>query len=485
MGDLHAGTMAWLEPKLGQLTREDADGDGSGPRAHTALSSELAGHVDGLVRELSPRVVTPFNKLAAAVVAQNTRAMRAIGIDVRGQIGPTLAIIQERNQRLITKAGRDFASDIAKVIDDPANWGKRHEDLAKLLHERASVSLSRAELIARDQASKTAGQINEHRQRNAGVTTYTWSGSLDERERDTHLANEGKDFRWDDPPSETGHPTEDVNCRCVAIPVIDMGDDEEAAAPEAEGEGEGETGGGEGEGPGAGAGAGEGSGGGGDEPPDDPELPEDEPEEPRRPIVEGVHAGVVDVRSGADRELAQHALATQPQAVLDMLKKLPVDRLEVVHSKRDALGRWDGRKGTEIRINTKTDPLERLSRHPDATVTTKLALRAADAAGAGREAAAQRAQVQATMTHEAGHHLQLGGTDRALQRQIDTLVRDTHRAAIADGSAARLSVHAARPDPAEFFAEAFTAYHHAPELLNEAARVMVERVSWLRSGGHR
>ncbi len=119
--------------------------------------------------------------------------MRSIGIDLRGQIGPTLGIIQERNQRLITKAGRDFAADIAKVIDDPANWGKRHEDLAKLLHERASVSPSRAELIARDQASKTAGQINEHRQRNAGVTTYTWSGSLDERERDTHLANEGKD----------------------------------------------------------------------------------------------------------------------------------------------------------------------------------------------------------------------------------------------------------------------------------------------------
>ncbi len=477
MGDLHAGTMAWLEPKLGQLTREDADGDGGGPRAHTALSSELMGHVDGLVRELSPRVVTPFNKLATAVVAQNTRAMRAIGIDVRGQIGPTLGIIQERNQRLITKAGRDFASDIAKVIDDPANWGKRHEDLAKLLHERASVSLSRAELIARDQASKTAGQINEHRQRNAGVTTYTWSGSLDERERDTHLANEGKDFRWDDPPSETGHPTEDVNCRCVAIPVLDMGDDEEAGAPENEGEGEAE------QGEGTGAGAGAGAGGGDDppdDPPDDPDLPEDEPVEPPRPIVEGVHAGVVVVRS-SDRELAQHALTSQPQAVLDLLKKHPVDRLDVVHSARQTPGRW--REGGEIRLNTKVDPVDRLARHPEFSVTAKLGLRAAAALPqAARASAAQRAQVQATMTHEIGHHAHLDGKDRAVQREIDALVRDTHRAALADGSAARLSERAADGGDAEFFAEAFTAFHHAPELLSPAARVMVERVVWRRTG---
>lgn len=169
--------------------------------------------------------------------------------------------------------------------------------------------------------------------------------------------------------------------------------------------------------------------------------------------MEGVHAGVVVVRS-SDRELAQHALTTQPQAVLDLLKKHPVDRLEVVHSKRDPLGRWDGRKGTEIRINTKTDPLQRLSHYPESTLTTKLALRAADAAGAGGEAAAQRAQVQAAMTHEVGHHVHLGGADRALQRQFDTLVRDTHRAARADGSAARISQHASRndPNPAELFA---------------------------------
>ncbi len=96
----------------------------------------------------------------------------------------------------------------------------RVEDLADLLQGRTGVAESRAMLIARDQTTKLNGALNEIRQTEAGVTSYTWSTSLDERVRDEHSEREGEVFDWDSPP-EDGHPGEPIQCRCVAIPVVE------------------------------------------------------------------------------------------------------------------------------------------------------------------------------------------------------------------------------------------------------------------------
>ena len=32
---------------------------------------------------------------------------------------------------------------------------------------------------------------------------------------------DGKTFRWDTPPDDTGHPGEDYGCRCTAEPKLD------------------------------------------------------------------------------------------------------------------------------------------------------------------------------------------------------------------------------------------------------------------------
>lgn len=219
--------MTWLKPKLGQLTRQDAT---------THLTSEWMAKVDDLARGLGNLTGPAFDKMADAIAKQNATALDALGLDVRGQLGPHLAEMREWNQRLMVQAGREYASGVAEVLDDPSSWGLEIDALTARIQERADVSESRAELIARDQTAKTSGSISKFRQRNAGVTSYTWSGSLDERERETHLANEGKEFDWNDPPAETGHPTEDVQCRCVAVPVMrdEEPEAEEVAPVEAE-----------------------------------------------------------------------------------------------------------------------------------------------------------------------------------------------------------------------------------------------------------
>ncbi len=48
---------------------------------------------------------------------------------------------------------------------------------------------------------------------------YVWRTQRDERVRRSHLANEGHVFSWAEAPA-TGHPGEDHNCRCEAVPYI-------------------------------------------------------------------------------------------------------------------------------------------------------------------------------------------------------------------------------------------------------------------------
>ena len=64
--------------------------------------------------------------------------------------------------------------------------------------------------------------MNEFRQRGAGITKYKWSTSRDGSVRPEHKTNNGKIFNWDRPPAKTGNPGFDYNCRCVAIPILEV-----------------------------------------------------------------------------------------------------------------------------------------------------------------------------------------------------------------------------------------------------------------------
>ena len=78
-----------------------------------------------------------------------------------------------------------------------------------------------ARRITRDQASKLNGQLTEHRQRQLGITEYRWLASMDERTRENHADKNGKIFQWSNPPLDTGHPGQSIQCRCQAIAQVD------------------------------------------------------------------------------------------------------------------------------------------------------------------------------------------------------------------------------------------------------------------------
>ena len=172
------------------------------------------------------RVQLAFDRMGHEVDKKAAASLALVGISPRHIAGVESQIdhFREANVGLIRNASQDFIDQVAEVLEE--NEGARPEVLRALLEERADVSRSRAQLIARDQTLKLNAQVQQSRARSAGISQYQWSGALDERERPMHRALEAQTFSYDDPPEtnedgDRNNPGEDYQCRCTAIPVIE------------------------------------------------------------------------------------------------------------------------------------------------------------------------------------------------------------------------------------------------------------------------
>lgn len=102
------------------------------------------------------------------------------------------------------------------VIRGEAPPGGMRAELQKI----GGITKRRAQFIARDQTAKLNGQLTQARNQSVGIVEYVWRTSGDGRVRPSHASKNGKRFRWDTPPPDTGHPGQDYQCRCVARSVI-------------------------------------------------------------------------------------------------------------------------------------------------------------------------------------------------------------------------------------------------------------------------
>lgn len=121
------------------------------------------------------------------------------------------------NTDLITSLPGQMDDRIKQLVKNAVVNGTSAQTLSDQLQKEYGIARNRAELIAIDQIQKANASLAEQRQRDAGVSSYTWSGMMDARERQLHKDREGKDYQWDHPPSG-GHPGQPVRCRCHASP---------------------------------------------------------------------------------------------------------------------------------------------------------------------------------------------------------------------------------------------------------------------------
>jgi SPP1 gp7 family putative phage head morphogenesis protein len=209
-----------------------------------------AGEADRL-REL---VAIARDRLAAAIeprelqdlahaIATRTGAFHRdqLGRQVRAALGVDVLTSDRRlpqimggfvaeNVALIKAVPEDVARSLEQVITRGVASGDRWRDIAKDVDKTFASGRERAHLIARDQVGKFYGQVNETRQKEIGVTKYTWRTVHDVRVRGTpggayasarysHFHRDGVVFEWEHPPPD-GHPGTPILCRCYADPVL-------------------------------------------------------------------------------------------------------------------------------------------------------------------------------------------------------------------------------------------------------------------------
>lgn len=132
-----------------------------------------------------------------------------------------LKLFANQNAQLINSLSQTEIDRVSGIVERGLQQGIRFEQISNEIKKSFGISNRHARLIARDQTTKLNASLTKLRQQELGVEEYEWQTSGDERVRPTHKANDGKRFKWSDPPAKTGHPGHDVNCRCVALPVLE------------------------------------------------------------------------------------------------------------------------------------------------------------------------------------------------------------------------------------------------------------------------
>lgn len=192
--------------------------------------AQAMGGIDKTAQRLADLAVQKNLQAVDERLAASIKA--SVSVDISGALtmgGPIQAAVAEAtaaNIGLIMSIPTQYLEKVGNSVMDNFIDGTRWEDLAKAIEQVGDVTESRAKLIARDQTSKMNGAFNEVRQTSLGIDKYIWQTSGDERVREDHAANDGQVFSWDNPPA-TGHPGEDIQCRCVAVPYFDLDQQQE------------------------------------------------------------------------------------------------------------------------------------------------------------------------------------------------------------------------------------------------------------------
>jgi len=153
---------------------------------------------------------------------------KSINVNVAGLLteSPMLRTIMNQairdNVELIQSIPIQHLDRVRDIIAENLAQGFRWESLVDEIAEAGEATRNRAKIIARDQTSKMNSAFNEVRQQSLGIERYEWQSSGDERVRESHAEKDGNIYRWDDPPEDTGHPGQDILCRCTAIPIVEL-----------------------------------------------------------------------------------------------------------------------------------------------------------------------------------------------------------------------------------------------------------------------
>lgn len=126
---------------------------------------------------------------------------------------------------LITSLPRWAGERVHELTLEAITDSTRYDEIALRIRATSDVTVSRANLIARTEVSRTASVLCQARAQHVGCTEYVWRTSGDADVRPTHRKLANSVQRWDRPPKcdepdYHAHAGAIWNCRCYPEPII-------------------------------------------------------------------------------------------------------------------------------------------------------------------------------------------------------------------------------------------------------------------------
>jgi SPP1 gp7 family putative phage head morphogenesis protein len=197
----------------------------SGPLAKKAMSTANNNHRRDFINSFKDsagvdlgKIVDPKAKVGPRTKIGGALVSRNLLIDQ--YVNAPFAEAVAQNVALIKTIGPQYLDQVEKVIYEGIRSGMDGHSIKREVLKVNGQNYNRAKLIARDQMQKFNSALSGARQQSIGVTGYIWRTSQDDRVRDSHRGKDGLRFDWNAPPSDTGHPGEDIQCRCTAEPDL-------------------------------------------------------------------------------------------------------------------------------------------------------------------------------------------------------------------------------------------------------------------------
>ncbi len=151
--------------------------------------------------------------------------LSATGISLETLIGPTdvaetVETVIARNVALVRDVSEQARGRLSDIVF--RNFTKRMpaREVAREMREAVAMSRRRALLIASDQTTKLAAELDGERMRQAGISAWIWRHSGKRHPREDHRKRNGNRYTFADPPDVM--PGELPYCGCRKQAVVEF-----------------------------------------------------------------------------------------------------------------------------------------------------------------------------------------------------------------------------------------------------------------------
>ena len=218
LADLRRKTEAVVERAL-RIANVISDAEG--------ITTDVTGEVERQMAEAWPAprlagIVRPVGTDTVRLAERNVARLTGIeagDVAARGRVDKWVT----ENVDLIRTVEDRYLEDVREMVAKGFEAGTRWETISEDLQERAGVSKSNAERIARDQTGKLNAEVSKDTMEQLGVTRGIWRTMGDERVRDEHAELDGQEYDLATGILFHGEriwPGSEIQCRCYAEPVL-------------------------------------------------------------------------------------------------------------------------------------------------------------------------------------------------------------------------------------------------------------------------